>query len=427
MPTAWSCPSAARWGVRPRPGGPAPVPPPASRWPARSTWPVRWAPTRTRGCRRWAWPVTATSTSTSTTALPIPWPWSWAPRARGCPGWSGSAATSSSASPSTATPSRSTSASPQASPSTPRRPPAADPVLPSQQRAPEDVDRVEVPLMGLRCPVQRPRRVVVREAGVPVRDLGPHPVIAPVVVLPHRLDEPVAILASQAVAVHEQPEAIEDPGAPAVVDAALRAQRRPQACGARDVPEPAPGAGQVEVDERDSPPSVEDDVVEVDVVVTDQLAGERIWRGRRPRMRTPVEGLDGAVVATEQVGDADQRLVGERPMRERRRDGGTGNVGEHLAALLVHAEKAGRGVEPHLGEVTQQGMGRRARGALWPPDRLADPDDLAAVGGAAHQDDLGFGLLEHRLLRFLRLHPPECISRRHVTCRRASAPRAPCG
>ena len=68
--------------------------------------PGRRAADRRPGRRR------ATSTCTSTTASPTRWRWSWAPRAPGCPGWSGSAATSSSASRSTGTPSRSTSASP---------------------------------------------------------------------------------------------------------------------------------------------------------------------------------------------------------------------------------------------------------------------------------------------------------------------------
>ena len=75
---------------RPAAGGPGGQPGPVARLlPGR------------RPADRVAWPATATSTCTSTTASPTRSRSSSAPRARGCPGWCASAATSSSASRST--------------------------------------------------------------------------------------------------------------------------------------------------------------------------------------------------------------------------------------------------------------------------------------------------------------------------------------
>jgi hypothetical protein len=184
---------------------------------------------------------------------------------------------------------------------------------------------------------------------VPVGGRGADDVVAPLVVLPDGRHERFPVGVGEPVAVDEQPEARQRPAATGVVDVAIRPQRRPQPRGAGDVPDAAARTGEIEVDERHGPPAAEDDVVQVDVVVADQPAGEGLGRRRRPGVRRGVEAADRPVVGAEQVGHADQGLVGERPRGRGMGDRGAADVGEHLAALLVDPEEPRCTGEPDVG------------------------------------------------------------------------------
>ena len=118
----------------------------------------------------------------------------------------------------------------------------------------------------------------------------------------------------------------------------------------------APRAGQVEVDERDRPPVAEHHVGRVDVVVADQ-AGAVAGRDRpRPGVAGRVEGGHRPVVAAQQVGDADQGLVGEHVLGERRDRRPARDVGERLGHRAgARAPGARRRSRPRPG-------GRAARG-----------------------------------------------------------------
>jgi len=186
--------------------------------------------------------------------------------------------------------------------------------------------------------------------------------------------------AVQAVGVDEQAESLEGAAASGVGDVGVGPERGPQAGGAGDVPEPGAGAGEVEVDERDRPAVPKDDVVEVGVVVTDEVAHheprERGW----PVVRGGIEPCGGLVVGEEEFGHADESMVGEGPVGVGRYHRGAGDVGENFPALGVYSEKPWCAVESDSFQMVEQGMGGCAGVALGAMDRVADAYDLAAVG-----------------------------------------------
>ena len=97
------------------------------------------------------------------------------------------------------------------------------------------------------------------------------------------------------------------------------------------------------------------------------------------------------MVAAQQLGHADERLVGQRPVGVGLDRGLARDVGKDLAALLVDPEKARSAVEAHVLEVREQGVDRGARRPLRPPHGVPHARDPARVGGAAEQEHLSVG------------------------------------
>jgi len=106
------------------------------------------------------------------------------------------------------------------------------------------------------------------------RNVAGHQFMKPFLVLLHGGEEPRSLGWIQAIAVDKCPESLEFVAAPVVGDGGPGPERGPQAGRAGDVPEARAGAGEVEVDERNSSAVPKNDVVEVGVVVADELARE---------------------------------------------------------------------------------------------------------------------------------------------------------
>ena len=192
----------------------------------------------------------------------------------------------------------------------------------------------------------------------------------------------------QAVDVEEQPQPLEHAPRQRGRGVAHVAQRRPQSRRARQVPDRRARPREVEVDQRDRAPAGEDDVVEVRVVVADEAAPERLRHRRRPAVRGRVEGRDGVVVAAQQLGDAGECVVGQRPGRVRLDRRLSGDVAQHLAPALVDPEEAGRAVEADPLEVLEQRVLRRARGVPRAAHGVADAGHEPGVREAAFEQDL---------------------------------------
>src|SRR5471032_2273675 len=102
-----------------------------------------------------------------------------------------------------------------------------------------------------------------------------------------------------------------------------------------------------------------------------------------PAVTAGIERGDGVVVAAEELRDADECFVGQRP-------GGIGrncrlarNERQDLPAMVVDAEMAWRGLESDALQVIEQRLGRDAGGSQRAPHGVADARDQAGVGGAA--------------------------------------------
>jgi hypothetical protein len=98
-----------------------------------------------------------------------------------------------------------------------------------------------------------------------------------------------------------------------------------------------------------------------------------------------VERRHSVVVAAQERGDADERLVGQGPVLVGLDGGIAGNVREDLAAAVIDPEKARRAVETDALEVIEQGPCGRAGGAPGAPDAVPYPADPARVGETAVQ------------------------------------------
>jgi hypothetical protein len=85
----------------------------------------------------------------------------------------------------------------------------------------------------------------------------------------------------------------------------------------------------------------------------------------------------------DQPGQRDQDVVPGSSCRERLARDVTGNIGQHFPALLVDAERDGRGGEADLVQVGEVSLDRAGEGPDRAPDRVADPDD---AGGDAISD-----------------------------------------
>jgi hypothetical protein len=168
-------------------------------------------------------------------------------------------------------------------------------------------------------------------------DRRPHDVVAPVEGRRQRVDHDRPVARRQAVGVEEQAQPVQLAAVQRRRRVAFVAQRRPQAGGARDVPDRRAGTGEVEVDQRHRLPAGEDHVVEVRVVVADDASAEGGRDGRRPAVLGRVEGRDGIVEAPQQFGDADERLVGKRPGCVRLDRRLPLDVAEHLPPAVVDA------------------------------------------------------------------------------------------
>ena len=101
------------------------------------------------------------------------------------------------------------------------------------------------------------------------------------------------------------------------------------------------------------------------------------------------------MVAAQQLGNADQRGVGERPALMRGDGGLALDVGQHLPPALVHAEQAGSPVEADALEVPEQRMHGRAARAHGAPYGVPDPADQAGVREAPGQQHLAI-VTRHR-------------------------------
>jgi hypothetical protein len=99
---------------------------------------------------------------------------------------------------------------------------------------------------------------------------------------------------------------------------------------------------------------------QVQVVVADHALVELRRRHVRPVVAGGVEAGDGLVVAAEQMGDAAQRVVGERPGRVGRGHRVAWDEAQHLPAAVVDAQQPGRAVEADLSQVGEQRVGRVA-------------------------------------------------------------------
>jgi hypothetical protein len=75
----------------------------------------------------------------------------------------------------------------------------------------------------------------------------------------------------EAIAVYEYAKPSEHLITPGVVDVDVGTEWDPEARRTGNVPNPRAGAGEVEVDERNSSAFTKDDVVEVGVIVTDEF------------------------------------------------------------------------------------------------------------------------------------------------------------
>ena len=158
------------------------------------------------------------------------------------------------------------------------------------------------------------------------------------------------------------------------------AQRRPVPQRVRDVVEPGGRHGQVEVDQRDGQPVAEDHVARVVVAVADQLGpfGDRSRAGRRPaphragRRRPPGRRL---VQRADQPGQGDEHVVARRLRRQRVARHVTGDERQHLAPLLVDAERKRRAGEPGVAQVGQVRLHGQAERPQRPPHRVPDPHD----------------------------------------------------
>ena len=115
-----------------------------------------------------------------------------------------------------------------------------------------------------------------------------------------RLGHQLALAVGQAVGVDEGAQPLQRAAPPGVGDVAVGAQRGPQPRRGGDVPHPGPGAGQVEVDQRDRHAVAEDDVVQVRVVVADQPRREPRRHRQLPRVAGSVERRHRVVVAMQQ-------------------------------------------------------------------------------------------------------------------------------
>jgi hypothetical protein len=72
--------------------------------------------------------------------------------------------------------------------------------------------------------------------------------------------------------------------------------------------------GEIEVDQPECDPAREEDVVEVRVVVADQAVAELRRYEVGPSAASGVERRRRVVIAAKELGDAYERLVGERPV-----------------------------------------------------------------------------------------------------------------
>ena len=108
------------------------------------------------------------------------------------------------------------------------------------------------------------------------------------------------------------------------------------------------------------------------------------------------------MIAAEQRGDADERRVGEGPLRVRRDRRLAGDVRQHLATALVEAQIARRAAETDLLEMLEQRFGRFARRAPRAPDGVPDARDAPDVCRPAG---------EHHLVLVRRLDPHDNSSR----------------
>ena len=102
-------------------------------------------------------------------------------------------------------------------------------------------------------------------------------------------------------------------------------------------------------------------------------------------MAARIERRHRLVVGPQEVGHAGQGRVGERPGRVRRDHRLPGDVGQHLASLVVDAEQAWRAREPDAGQVCEQRVDSRTGRSQRTADGVADPDHESPVGGAADQ------------------------------------------
>ena len=82
------------------------------------------------------------------------------------------------------------------------------------------------------------------------------------------------------------------------------------------------------------------------------MADEALLKTRRdgvwPPIAAGIKAGDCLVVATQQLGDTDQGLVGERPVRRKLDRGLTRDVGENLAAAAIDAQIPGSALEPDV-------------------------------------------------------------------------------
>ncbi len=169
------------------------------------------------------------------------------------------------------------------------------------------------------------------------------------------------------------------------IPVARRGQRRPVAQRLDDVDQPGAGPGQVKVDQRVRLRPVrarpEDHVLQVDVAVADQLGRPVHPRGDLAvplRPRRWLEPHYRLVVPQLQLGQPDQRGLGQGVGGQRAEWHLAGQVGEHLPVLGVNAQDPGSALETDGLKVAEQGVHGRGVRAGRAADGPADPDH--AVG-----------------------------------------------
>lgn len=154
-----------------------------------------------------------------------------------------------------------------------------------------------------------------------------------------------------------------------------RPQRHPAQRREGEVAFPGGRAGGVPVDESDQPAVPPDGVVRAGVVMTDDQARLPTLATEPPGVLRRYEARGGVVQPAHPVARLPQRLGGAGPLRPRQPvpDGLPGQVAEHLPALFVDAEDAGRLGEPDGRQMPQHRVyGRRPR-LRWPAYGVADP------------------------------------------------------